>query len=409
MTVRFFMGPIGASRLRVGPLGVHIDAFAADLRAKGYSWSSAYNHLRAVAGMSRWLEQRGLGAADLTASRVAGFVRLWREDHPPRGEAKALRDLIAQLRSGGVLPAVEPVPDDPIGRVTHAFSEFLLHERRLSKRSLSNYVPVVRRFLCERFGDGVVSFDAISPRDVTAFEFRTARAAPASAKLMVTALRAFFRFLRLRGHVTTDLAACVLPVAQWRLASVPQALPPDQVRRVLDGCDRRCPRGRRDYAILLLLARLGLRAGEVVAMRLEDIRWQAGEIRVRGKGSRLDRLPLPPDVGAAVAAYLRRGRPRSTAREVFLRMYAPHRGFVSGSTLWEVVASAIDRAGLHPPRKGAHVLRHSLATQMLASGASLAEIGEVLRHRLLKTTQIYAKVDLEALRDLARPWPGGGR
>ena len=189
---------------------------------------------------------------------------------------------------------------------------------------------------------------------------------------------------------------------------MPKYLTPKEVKRVLKACDRCTSVGRRDYAILLLLARLGLRAGEVVALQLEDINWRAGEILVRGKGSLHDRMPLPPEVGQALASYLRRDRPACRTRRVFVCMNAPHRGFAQSATLSAIVRQALARADLHPPLKGAHLLRHSLANSMLRSGATMGEIAEILRHRELNSTEIYAKVDFQSLRPLAQPWPMGG-
>jgi site-specific recombinase XerD len=204
------------------------------------------------------------------------------------------------------------------------------------------------------------------------------------------------------------LAASVPTVANWRLSTAPKYLAPKDVAHVLETCDRRTANGRRDYAILLLLARLGLRAGEVVSLQLEDINWREGEILVRGKGSYHDRLPLPIDVGKALTDYLRNGRPVCQTRRVFVCAKAPRRGFAEASTVSTIVSQALKRADLHPACKGAHLLRHSLATSMLRSGVTLGEIGEVLRHRLPKTTEIYAKVDFDGLRSLAHPWPIGG-
>lgn len=224
---------------------------------------------------------------------------------------------------------------------------------------------------------------------------------------MVTVLRSFFRFLYQRGHITSDLASAVPSVANWRLSQIPKSLRPDQVERLLASCDRQTPIGRRDYAILLLLARLGLRAGEVVALTLEDLDWETGVFTVHGKGNRREQLPLPEDVGEALVDYLRHSRPPCSSRRVFIRQRAPRQGFSSSAAIDDVVRRALARAGLNPPFKGAHLLRHSLATRMLGSGASLAEIGDILRHCCPETTQIYAKVDLSALRALAPPWPGG--
>jgi len=233
---------------------------------------------------------------------------------------------------------------------------------------------------------------------------------PKRAQLMVSALRSFFRFLLQQGEIATDLAACVPAVADWRLSTVPKYLGAEEVERLLSTCDQRTRIGRRDYAILMLLARLGLRAGEVVALELDDMDWRGGEIAVRGKGQRHDRLPLLQEVGEALAAYLRRDRPCGSTRRVFVRMRAPIRGFAGPQTISTIVRRALQRADLKVPAKGvaAHLLRHSLATGMLRRGASMAEIAEVLRHRTPSTTEIYAKVDIGGLRSLAQPWPGSG-
>jgi site-specific recombinase XerD len=229
------------------------------------------------------------------------------------------------------------------------------------------------------------------------------------AKLLTTALRSFLRYARYRGDITTDLAAAVPCVANWSMTSIPRGIPADAVRRLLASIDRRTPLGRRDYAILLLLARLGLRASEVALLELDDIDWEAGQLSVRGKGGRHTALPLSAELGEAIAAYLRQGRPRSTSRRVFLRIRAPIRGFLGPRAVGSLVRHALARAGVEAPSKGAHQFRHALAMQMLHHGASLTEIGEVLRHRSPQTTTIYAKVDLAALRPLALPWPGGVR
>jgi site-specific recombinase XerD len=228
---------------------------------------------------------------------------------------------------------------------------------------------------------------------------------------MTTAFRSLFRFLFQCGELQADLALAVPAVADWRLSTVPKYLMPDEVERVVDSCNRQTSTGRRDHAILLLLARLGLRAGEIVALQLDDVDWRAGEILVRGKGLLHDRMPLPIDVGKALTSYLRMDRPTCKTRRVFVCMKAPRSGFAGPSTVTTIVRRALDRAGLCPAFKGAHILRHSLATGMLRSGASMGEIGEVLRHRIPSTTEIYAKLDFEGLRSLAHPWPrvGGAR
>jgi site-specific recombinase XerD len=232
---------------------------------------------------------------------------------------------------------------------------------------------------------------------------------PVRAKLMATALRSFFRYLRHRGAIATDLAGCVPTVPNWSLSTLPRFLPAATVERILERCDRKTSVGRRNHAILLLLARLGVRAGEVVGLSLDDIDWSTAQITIRGKGGKSAQLPLAADLGAALAAYLRHDRPRSATRSVFLRHRAPLVGFGNSSTISSLVRRALKHAGVESAHTGAHVLRHSLATSLLRQGGSLDEIGELLRHQSPNTTAIYAKVDVTALHTLALPWPGGGR
>ena len=306
-----------------------------------------------------------------------------------------------------IAPQATSIPVDPLELHIEAFADYLKSERGLAQATIYTYRSHVLRFLNRRFETLPLRLDELRPADIADFILRRRRdVSPGSIKLAGNALRAFFRFLRLRGDIATDLASAVPSVANWRLSELPKSLEEDQVRELLEGCDRRTAVGRRNYAILLLLARLGLRAGEVVTLRLEDFDWRAGELTVRGKGSRRDRLPIPQDVGEALAAYLRDGRPRCESRRAFITARAPHQGFAGSVAVCSIVSRALTRAGLKPPRRGAHLLRHTLATQMLRQGASMTEIAQVLRHSSTTTTEIYAKVDRDALRELAQPWPG---
>jgi site-specific recombinase XerD len=228
-------------------------------------------------------------------------------------------------------------------------------------------------------------------------------------QLVTTALRSFLGFLAQAGLTTVNLAATVPTVCNRHGTELPQYLEAEQVDKLLKGCNQDTPAGRRDYAVLLLLVRLGLRAGEVARLNLEDINWETGVVLVRGKSAREDRLPLPPQVGQALARYLKEDRPGSPSRRVFLRAKAPRQGFSSSVAICNILERALIRVDLHPEHKGAHLLRRSLATQMLRGGASLTQIGQVLRHQLVQTTEIYAKVNIAALRALAQPWPGGGQ
>jgi site-specific recombinase XerD len=329
-----------------------------------------------------------------------------------RGDAAALRQFLDFLRRHGVIPSekISRRRLTPVERETQAFERYLSDERALTRATRVNYVPFIRGFLINRFGTGPVTLSRLCAGDVVRFVQRQApRLHLKRAKLLTSALRSFLRYTRYRGDITLDLAAAVPPVANWSMTSIPRAIAADHVRQLLASISRRTALGRRDYAILLLLARLGLRSSEVAFLELDDIDWNAGHVSVRGKGGQRTALPLPADVGAAIVAYLRHGRPHNTSRRVFLRARAPIRGFLGQSAIGSVVRHALGRAGVDAPTKGAHQFRHALATQMLRHGASLTEIGEVLRHRSPETTRIYAKVDLEALRKLALPWPGGVR
>ena len=251
----------------------------------------------------------------------------------------------------------------------------------------------------------------ISQEDVIRYVERHAQDwSPRTGKAMCWSLRAFLRYLHHRGLNPRALAGCVPSMRRWKLATLPTYLSAAQVQKALDGCDRATAMGRRDYAILMMLAKLGLRADEVATLTLDDIDWRAGEMLVRAKGRQRARMPIPPDVGAAVVAYLRNGRPKSSCRRLFVRTLAPHVGFASGCAITMIAKTALDRVGIEGcAHRGAHIFRHSLATELLRSGATLSEIGQLLRHESHDTTRIYAKVDIEALRTLSLPWPGGAQ
>jgi site-specific recombinase XerD len=298
----------------------------------------------------------------------------------------------------------------PVELSVHAFEHYLRNERALAEKTIVCYVPFVHGFLTDRFGDGPVTLSRLRAANVVRFVQRQAlRLHVKRAKLLTTALRSFLRYARYRGDIAPDLASSVPTVANWSMTSIPRAIPADAVRQLLASINQRTPMGSRNYAILLLLARLGLRASEVVRLELEDINWNGGYVNVQGKGGQRSALPLPTDVGAAIAAYLQHGRPRSSSRRVFLRGKAPIRGFLDQQAVGSLVRNTLTHAGIKAPTKGAHQFRHALATEMLSRGASLTEIGEVLRHHSPQTTMIYTKVDLDALRALALPWPGGVR
>jgi site-specific recombinase XerD len=410
MIERLFPDPHAQQHLCGGPIGPYVDGFVAQLAIQGYTEATTKDKRRLIAHLSQWLERHDLPLATLDEERIKQFLADYGPTHVRSGAARTCRMLLDYLREfGRIPPPTEVIDNTPLGRIESGFTHYLVAERGLSAATIINYRPTVHRFLEERFGAGEVKLDELCPRDVHRFLLRHApRVSRARAKLMATALRSFFRFLRQRGSITSDLASAIPATTNWRLTGLPLSLGSEQVEALLDSCDQDTALGQRDYAILLLLARLGLRAGEVVALTLDDLDWDTGTLIVHGKGKRQERLPLPEDVGEAVANYLRQRRPQCATRRVFIRLQAPHRGFSSSSAIDDVVRRALDRTGLDPDHKGAHLLRHSLATRLLGSGASLEQIAQLLRHAHPQTTEIYAKVDLRALRALAQPWPGGG-
>jgi site-specific recombinase XerD len=396
-------------RLNVGPLESSLNSFTALLSEQGYAKSNVKDKIRFIARFSKWLDQQHLEVNDLNNQLIDQFIkRKGRKGAVRRGDFATLRSLFKHL--GRTNPPSHVVSENCIShRIEKGFAQYLLQERGLSPAAPANYIPMVRRFLCDCFNEGSIRIDKLGPRDVTTFLLSyTKTVKRRTAKLMVTSLRAFFRYLRMRGEIATDLAEFIPTVSDWRLSDLPKSLDPHQVECLLRACDQSSKVGQRDYTILLLLARLGLRAGEVATMKLDDINWEAGELVICGKGPRKDRLPLPCDVGEALVAYLQHGRPVCSTRRVFIRARAPHQGFSSSVAVCDIVRRALVRANLHPLCKGAHLLRHSLAVSMLRNGASLAEIGELLRHASQHTTEIYTKVDMAALRSLSQPWPGGG-
>ena len=411
MSVELFFPTKGSQEsFRVGPLGRDIDGFAAWLAAKGYAHRTAEYKLWLVRSLSRWLENEGLCIEDLNEERLEAFRLTGQAQGKAGGVVRTGRALLSFLRENGRIPAapVDPGSDDPIDQIGRRYASFLVNERGLSSAAVQNYVPIVRSFLAERFGiRGVVLKDLVA-QDANRYILRhSQRLSRTRTKLIATALRSFLRHLYQRGDIAVDLAWVILPMMNWRLVSLPKALPPEQVELLLESCDRETTVGRRDYAILLLLARLGLRANEVAVMTLDDLDWNKGVVSISGKSKRRDPLPLPHDVGEALAAYLRNGRPACSTRRLFVRIQAPHRGFSCSGAIRDVVRRSFERTGIDAPFKGSHVLRHSLATSMLGNGASLEEIGQVLRHRHPETTRIYAKLDNAALRTMAPAWPGG--
>lgn len=397
-----------AETLRLGSLALHLDSFADALERARYAPSTIRIKLRLVADLDEWLQRSGRTVTDLDQDGIEVFLSARRRRHRRhRVDRPTLRHFVEHLQRKGVIamsPAVA-VEETPALKLEQRYEDYLRKERGLSAKTIKNNRPLIHRFLLEHFGKEPLRLEALQAADVSRFIIKHRRYMGSKyAQAMVTALRSFFRFLVLEGKTAIDLTRSLPTVPCWRNATVPKYLSDEEVAQILASCDRRTAVGRRDYAVLLLLARLGLRAGEVARLQLDEVDWRAGEIHVLGKGQVRDRLPLLPEIGQALVAYLRRDRPRSSCRHVFLRAIAPRDAFATLNTVSTIARRAVERAGLQPPFNGAHIFRHSLATKLLRRGASMAEIAEILRHRNTATTEIYAKVDVRSLRSLARPW-----
>ena len=394
-----------------GPLAGYAEGFRAELSRLGYTPLSAAGQMRLVAHLSRWLAAEGLDTPALTSPTVERYFAERRSaGYTNERSVGALRQLRDYLRREGAV-AIEqpPVPSSATERLLAKYGEYLSVERGLAPTTVDLNVRLVRPFLLKHADqhDGRLELEELRAGDIEEFVLEQSACRPRSIKRVVTALRSLLGFLYVEGSIEMPLAETVPSPPGWILTGLPKALSEREVFSLLGSCDRETATGRRDLAILTMLARLGLRAGEVAALSLDDIDWRRGELVVCGKGNRIARLPLPGDVGARIVEYLRDGRPqRAEGRTVFVGAQAPHRP-LSSPGVTTLVANAGRRAGLGTI--GAHRLRHSAATAMLRGGGSLLEIGDVLRHRRVITTAIYAKLDVEALRTLARPWPGAPR
>lgn len=407
---RLFKEPLAC--VRQGSLGSCIDRFSEQLAEQGYGNATIRCLRRLAADFCCWTKLRKIGEQTLGQAEVDRCLRYRKSHRYPRPEDRKtlLRFLDVLVQQGLVIKNDQPIELSPVDILGQDYLRYLQQERHLAAATIVHYMDIAGRFLRQLYGSEEVRLNFLCQADVLNFvKKESERVRAQRIKYVISALRSFLRYARYRDLVRSDLHACIPGVANWSMASIPRAISPEQVEALLTNCDRLTTVGCRNYAILLLLARLGLRGGEVAGLTLEDVNWEAGELRIRGPSGREDYLPIPNDVGTALADYLCRARPSCLTRHVFIRAKAPHREFVSSSAITDVVQRALKLAGLDPPVKGSHLLRHSLATQMLRQGASLTEIAEVLRHRNQQTTTIYAKVDLDSLRPLALPWPGGVR
>ncbi len=387
-----------AARVRMtGPLTPHAEGFAAELAAHGYTDLSAANQLRLMADMSRWLEETEIPLDRVDNDVVARFLAKRHRTHTHFTTERAVAPLLNYLGAARVFGPIDAPDRRPSSKLLLEYERYLVEERAVSPARQRSCLAVAERFINGK------RVQALTAKHVT--RFVDARAGLPGFLDELSALRSFLRFLFVSSKTRLELVHAVPRSPRWRLASLPQALASSELEAVLATCDRRTPIGVRNYAVLVLLGRLGLRAGEVAALRLDDLDWKSGELVIHGKGCVISRLPMPVDVGEAIVTYLRRSLRSKGTRSVFVRSRAPY-GALTNSAIAGIAGMALRAAGIE--RGGAHRLRHTAATQMLRRGASFTEIAQVLRHRHIDTTAIYAKVDRDSLRVLARPWPVDG-
>lgn len=393
----------------------HIEAFFDRLRTARYSEVTLCKKRRVLSALSRWMRSKSVVVAHLDESTIASFIERLAGTPAARVqfELAVVRQFLAYLHGEAItrLPAAAN-PDTSAGtKILGRYVDYLRQDRGLAKNSVLVYTPFIRDFLnSQDAGDGCLLPDAFDATTIRNHLLANSKGRSGEyMRLMAVSLRSFCHFLFLRGETPRDQYESVPPVSKWRQSSVPRFLTPEQEDAIIATTDRSTPCGRRDYAILLLLARLGLRAGEVVALELGDIRWRSGELVIHGKGQMVEHVPLLSDVGEALSNYLRKDRGISSSRRAFLRMWAPRVGLAGPAAIGHIVRLAFARTGFRPACRGAaHMFRHGLATTMIRHGASMAEIAEVLRHRSQDSTAIYAKVAFEDLRAVARSWPTTG-
>lgn len=403
-----FISPRTVGALHDSPLLPHVELYVTLLREQGYAANTIALHVSLFRCFHRWLEQRRGKLRDLNERIVDEFLKKRKRDSHD-GAPQAFRRLLEILRAAGATAPAVPPSRTPAQLTAGEYRDYLRLERSFAPKTVENYSRYVEGFLIDRFGVSRVDLRELKLSEIISFVRHMARARNAIfAKGLIIALRSFLRYLFQHEKIDADWAPSVPAIAHWHLTGLPKRLPGETVERILAACDQKTSVGRRDRAILLLLARLGLRGVEVVRLQLEDIDWENAQLTVRSKkGDGWARLPLPSDVGRAIAHYLRRGRPTCTCRNVFVRSVAPHAALNNSAVIGLRVRAAMRRAGVKSARQGAHVFRHTLASEMLRRGASLDEIARLLRHKDRDSTAIYAKVDLGALRRLVIALPGG--
>lgn len=405
--------PSGTARTADDALGGYPHRYKVYLEGQGYKPATVVEYVRCINGLGQVMQQHGVALGTLGEAGAAGLLAHADSPSCRRKHSKyVVRSFVRFLIEQGVGTPIAAAPPPPNARaeIRRGYEDYLRHERGLSERTIPHCWWDAERFLQFRFGDEVENLCSITPTHIAQFlQEKHSGPKPYRVKALSTHLRNFFRYLFKTGKTDTNLALSVPSVAQRYGQRLPRHLTPEQVETLLSAVQSDSPTSRRNYAMVLLLARLGLRAPEVIAMRLDDLDWRSGELIVRGKGERHDRVPLPQDVGQAIADYIRLDRV-TTCRTVFVTERAPHRPFKDGQVLNTILREAFAKTGLKPPAPyvGSHILRHSLATNLVQRGASLEEIADLLRHRSRASTMVYAKVDIAGLRSIAQPWPTTG-
>ncbi len=410
MIEKYFSAPKTLQRLRSGLSGAHIDGFATALEQQGYAPKTAVRYLRAAAHLGRFVQRRRGALVDIDANTLEAFVRHLSRCHCPQSNGGktgyharfGVKLFYRYLIQCGIClqrPVENREIDEPA--LVTAFHDWFRTHRGAAEPTLRLYCRDAAELL-HALGDDVSEWSAEAVRSYVLD--RASHCGTGTTQKLITSLRAFLRYLSFCGKARSDLHLAVPAIAHWRLAALPRTLSAEELNRVIAACDGSTPARLRDHAIVLLLSRLGLRAGDVAQLRLTDIDWDSGSLQVMGKGRYQVRLPLPQDVGDALLRYLQR-RPQGDPDRIFLRSIAPYRAFVSGDGVSGVVKRALQRAKVEAPAQGAHLLRHTAATEMLRHGVPLDQIGLVLRHRSIDMTAYYAKVDVELLRQIAQPWP----
>lgn len=395
----------------IGPLVKYLDPFMEHLVQQGFCQRYIGLHCRITSYFSNWLLKNNILEHEIKEEHIDEFLKKRDQDHKRdinSGKIATLHRLLMFLKKLGVVKDIDKaVSNTPIQKIFNSYRSYILNEKGLSTKTLIQYWPFIKRFLTTCFGEKPVELSDLSAKDIINFiKHQAAIHSVARAKVAVNALRSFLRYAIVCGDVNFALINAVPTVAAWSMSSIPKAIKPEHIDAVLKNCPRDTPIGKRDHAILMLLVHLGLRSGEIVELKLDNINWEEGIITVNGKASQNHTLPLPTLVGEAIADYLQHARPKVNVRTLFLRTLAPFTGLGAQSTIATIVRASIERAGIDPPTRGAHQFRHAFASRLIQKGSSLKEIGGLLRHEHSKTTNIYAKIDMNSLHSLSMPWPG---